>query len=353
MVDGRVGQVMRFVRESSASRPNGEDFGHGSARTVCGKLSSGPAVRSTAVDGEGGGAEQVLEGPAAGEVKANTAGGVAHASADFEELGAEGFDLGRAPGLGQLQAEQVDQVVSEAVQEQAEGVGQEAVTAQAVGAEAVLELLDAVLTLAAIIVESEDLRGATGAVGHQEAQIGSGGGVFGLVADAAMARPTAGAMAEAGKAALRELGAAIAPLQLFLPRFGALLEDTVGGNADGILDAEELAELVQERQSKTGIAAQLDRHAGEGGLQTRHQTQQHGHDAGMTGGVSRTQARRQQASGVALEDQHGVIHMLAVSPVEEAELLLAVGGIVGGVEIEQDLAALANLLATQSDELLP
>ena len=113
----------------------------------------GQAVRSTAVDGEGGGAEQVLEGPAAGEVKAHTAGGLANASSDFEELGAQRFDLGRAPGLGQLQAEQVDQVVGEAVQEQAEGVGQEAVTAQAVGAETVLELLDAVLTLAAIVVE--------------------------------------------------------------------------------------------------------------------------------------------------------------------------------------------------------
>jgi len=38
-------------------------------------------------------------------------------------------------GLRQLKAKQVDQVVGEAVQEQAEGVGQEAVTAQPVGAE--------------------------------------------------------------------------------------------------------------------------------------------------------------------------------------------------------------------------
>ena len=155
-------------RSCGAKRMEGV-FGRGSAGTVCGKLSSGPAVGSTAVDGAGNGAEQVLEGPAAGEVKANTAGSLAHASADFEELGAEGFDLGRAPGLGQLQAEPVDQVVGEAVQEQAEGVGQEAVTAQAVGAEAVFELLDAVLTLAAIVVESEDLRGATGAVSNYEA----------------------------------------------------------------------------------------------------------------------------------------------------------------------------------------
>src|SRR6059036_2064967 len=65
----------------------------------------------------------------------------------------------------------------------------------------------------------------------------------------------------------------------------------------------------------------------------------------MAGGVSRTQPQRQQASGVTFEDQHGVIHVLAVSAVEEAELLLAVGGIVGGIEVEQDLTALADLVA--------
>src|SRR3989440_10216503 len=105
---------------------------------------------------------------------------------------------------------EVDQVVGGAVQQQAKSIGQEAVTAQAVGAETVLELLDAVLTFAAIVVESEDLRGTTRAVGNHEAQVGSDGGVFGLVADAALARPTAGAMAEAGKAALWELRTTIA-----------------------------------------------------------------------------------------------------------------------------------------------
>src|SRR5438093_6158859 len=64
-----------------------------------------------------------------------------------------------------------------------------------------------------------------------------------------------------------------------------------------------------------------------------------------------TQPQRQQASGVTLEDQHGVIHVLAVSAVEEAELLLAVGGIVGGIEVKQNLAALSDLLAAETDEL--
>jgi hypothetical protein len=170
----------------------------------------GERIGSTAIDGKSSGTEQVLKGPAAGQVEADAAGGLAYAGADFEELGAQGFDLGGAPRLGQLQTKEVDQVVSGGVQEQAEGVGQKAMTAQAVGAEAVLELLDAVLALAAIVVESEDLGGRSGAVGNDEAQVGSGGGVFGLVADAALARPTAGAVAEAGKAALGKLGTAIA-----------------------------------------------------------------------------------------------------------------------------------------------
>jgi len=115
---------------------------------------------------------------------------------------------------------------------------------------------------------------------------------------------------------------------------------------------EELAELVEKWKSEAGVAAQLDLHAGKSGLHSWHQAQQHGHDAGMAGGVSRTQSRRQQASAVALENQHGVIHVLAVSAVEEAELLLAVGGIVGGVEVEQNLAARADLIAAETDELL-
>ena len=72
----------------------------------------------------------------------------------------------------------------------------------------------------------------------------------------------------------------------------------------------------------------------------------------MTGSSSRAQSCRQQASGVALEDQHGVIHVLAVSSVEEAELLLAMSRIVGGVNVEQNLATLADWVAADPDELL-
>ena len=55
---------------------------------------------STTVDSEGDIAKPVLEGPTGGEVKANTAGSLANASADFEELSAQGFNLCGAPGQG-------------------------------------------------------------------------------------------------------------------------------------------------------------------------------------------------------------------------------------------------------------
>ena len=71
------------------------------------------------------------------------------------------------------------------MQEQAKRVGQEAVTAEPVGVEAVLELFDAVLALPALVVEAKDLGTATGTVGDQEAKIGAGGRVLGFDNDAA------------------------------------------------------------------------------------------------------------------------------------------------------------------------
>ncbi|HEV2387990.1 MAG TPA: hypothetical protein VGS20_12130 [Candidatus Acidoferrales bacterium] len=144
--------------------------------------------------------KQRLPGPAGRQVNADRPGGLPDASADLEQASAQRLDLRRSrrAGLRELeQAEQVDQVVGEAVQERPEGVGQETVTAQPVGAEAVLQLLGAVLAFAAVIVNSEDLGGAAGTVRNREAEVPAGGGVLGLVGDAALTRPTAGAVAEA------------------------------------------------------------------------------------------------------------------------------------------------------------
>ncbi len=54
----------------------------------------------------------------------------------------------------------------------------------------------------------------------------------------------------------------------------------------------------------------------------------------MTRRGTATQTRRQQTTGVPLKDQQGVIHVLAITTVEETELLLTVRGIVSGIDIE-------------------
>src|SRR5207245_1423096 len=56
-------------------------------------------------------AEQSLKRPAGGQVNPDTASGLADASAEFEQAGAQSFDLRRAPRLRQMLAKQIDQIV--------------------------------------------------------------------------------------------------------------------------------------------------------------------------------------------------------------------------------------------------
>src|SRR2546422_403842 len=96
--------------------------------------------------------------------------------------------------------------------------------AQPVGSETVLELFNAVFTLSAIVVELKDRMAAALQVGHQEAQVGAGGGVFGLIADAALTKPALGTVTETGKRALGLPGATIAASEPALETSGAALE---------------------------------------------------------------------------------------------------------------------------------
>ena len=70
----------------------------------------------------------------------------------------------------------------------------------------------------------------------------------------------------------------------------------------------------------------------------------------MTGSRSSTQPGGEQTAGVAFEDQQRVIQVLAVATVEEAQLLLPMSRVVGGVDIEEDLAAFSHLFTTDADE---
>jgi len=56
----------------------------------------------------------------------------------------------------QSQAKEVDQVIGETVEQQAEGIGSKTMAAQTVGSKAILKLFNAVLTLTAIVIERKN-----------------------------------------------------------------------------------------------------------------------------------------------------------------------------------------------------
>ena len=126
------------------------------------------------------------------------------------------------------------------------------------------------------------------------------------------------------------------------------LEDTVGGNAEGILDVEELAERIKQGQSEAASPRSLICTLGKADCNRGTRRSNMGT---MRAWLEAFPGRKRAASrhpGVALENQHGMIHVLAVSAVEEAELLLSVSRIVGGIDVEQNLAALTVCLVKTS-----
>jgi hypothetical protein len=54
-------------------------------------------------------------------------------------------------------------------------------------------------------------------------------------------------------------------------------------------------------------------------------------------GVSRPEERRDQVPALAVEDQERMVHVLLVVTVVVATFLIAVGGIVRGIEIQEHL----------------
>jgi hypothetical protein len=156
------------------------------------------------------------------------------------------------------------------VQQQAEDIGSEAVTAQAVSGKTILEFFNTVLTLPAIVIEGKNGTAAAFQVGDQKAQVGSRFAVFGLVADAPLMRPAVSAIEKAGKGALWLAGSTIPSRETTLQVLSFLLQSWVGSYANHVLDAEKLTEFIEQWQSKTGVSAQFDAGLGKLSLQSRN-----------------------------------------------------------------------------------
>jgi hypothetical protein len=154
-----------------------------------------------------------------------------------------------------LQAKQVDQVIGEAVKQQAEGIGSKAVATQAVSGKAIFELLNAVLTFPAIVIERKNGTAAAWQVGDQETLVATGHRMFGLVADAPLMRPGVSTIAKAGKGALGLAGSTIPSCETPLEPLRPSLQAGVAAYSDGILQAEKLAEFIEQLSGETSVSA--------------------------------------------------------------------------------------------------
>jgi hypothetical protein len=232
------------------------------------------------------------------------------------------------------------------VEQQPEGIGSEAMAAESVSNESILELFNAVLAFSTIIVEGKNRTATTLQVRHEEPQVSASIGMFGLVAYATPMGPTLAAMQKARKGALRFMGPTITSRQLESETIGSALEQRVVGPANSVLDAEKLAEFIEQRQAKPSIRSQSNPDLGKFLLQSWDDAQKQGDDASLAGSGAGPQASSKKTTGVSFEDQQRVIHVLAITAVEEAQLLLPVRRIVRRVYIQQNFAAPADLFAT-------
>ena len=141
------------------------------------------------------------------------------------------------------------------MEQQAERIGSKTVAAQAVSSKTIFELLNAVLTFPTIVIERKNGTAAARQVSDQETQVGTGCGMFGLVADAPLMRPGVGTIAKAGKGALRLAGSTITSRETTLEPLRSSLQPGVAAYSDSVLQAEELAEFIKQLSGETSVGA--------------------------------------------------------------------------------------------------
>jgi hypothetical protein len=99
-----------------------------------------------------------------------------------------------------------------------------------------------------------------------------------------------------------------------------------------------LTPRIQPGDGAAAVGPQLDRHVRPGAAQPAHEPAQHQHEEAAAVGVAWSEHRRDQLAGVAVEDQEWVVHVLLIEAVVGDTLLVAMGGIVGAIDIDQHLA---------------
>lgn len=177
-----------------------------------------------------------------------------YARPDFEEPGADGLHRGALQdGVAELRAEDAQEIVGEGKLDEPKGVGHEAMTGEAVGAQGVLQLVNEAFRRAPVAVEAPQVHRQPLHVAHKEAAVGPFRVDLDLVDDAPFAAPGAGLVPEAGHVAARLARPFESSAELLKVPVGMGPEGLVGGYADQVAEPVSLAELVEPRHRRPRI----------------------------------------------------------------------------------------------------
>jgi hypothetical protein len=283
--------------------------------------------------------EERLPGPGRREMKPETSDTSDDAPRDFEQV-----ETNRADGRrGQMcaredrPAEIREQQQCEAVQLQATRVGAKAMTAEAIGVDVELELLDPILRRAAGVIPRDEIGRAAAAIGDHEAHVEACRCDIDLDQNPPGMWPRLRAMPKAGANVNRPPASLVPSLRLRDQRGHARLEDAIRADAEHVIDALRFELGFDRRRRHSRVPAQENRRVRKPPAQRRQEVPQLVDDPGRTRIPPGTQPRPQQESGAAFEPDERVVHVLVVPAMKQRELLRPVGRIIGAVEIENEI----------------
>src|SRR5262249_54590068 len=199
--------------------------------------------------------------------------------------------------------------------------------AQPVGKAGILEVLDPELGLAAAhipVVEGQGVQ--VRAAGHDETEVAAFLQLLGLIDDASRVRPRVGGVLPFTEEAYLRTGRRVLLFGLLYPGRRERRQPRVRREADGVVDALALAVVVEGRDRKAAIGAQLHADAGPAGAEDADQTLKDGDHAAT--GMRRPSAQDggNELVGVAVGDEEGVGHVLAGGALGGGALLRPLSG---------------------------
>src|SRR6266849_1986809 len=284
-------------------------------------------------------AEEQLTRPAAGEVKPHSPHRTLYARSHLEQSQPYGVDrcIGKLGPTQHVAAKEYEEVVGDCVQLQAEGVGAVGRARQAIGIDVTFEFLDEVLGLPALLVPGKDRFCRAPAIGNHEAYVAPKGGVLHLGNDAPCVAPATGLVEKAGEQPHRLPGMLPALLGALAQALDLRLQLGVARHPDGVQTAGVLRIIEQRRLGEIAIATDSNRTPRKACSQSAYHRSQQRQKLAYAAHVARAQTRSQQHSRMRFEDEQRVVHVGVVVRVEEGELLLSMGGVRGGVDVQDEL----------------